>query len=78
MLPSGISEQQFYYLLLVMQLELEHKVFFRSETDADILKRMPLTVQVIAQQTFPEPAEIIWKNSYHNGAIFSPTMLFHL
>lgn len=31
-----------------------------SETDAHILKRMPLIVQIITEQAFPESAEISW------------------
>lgn len=53
--PSGISEKQTYYFLLELK---KKKVFIMSETDAHILKRMPLIVRIITEQAFPEPAEI--------------------
>lgn len=38
-----------------------------SETDAHILKRMPLIVQIITEQAFPESAEISWWTAIETG-----------
>lgn len=38
---------------------------------------MPLIVQVITQQIFPEPAEISWKNIHNNSSVFSTTIPWH-